>query len=1151
MKKCDCDKLKSEGLFEFYLDDALSNEEKKQVEDFLTLCADCRSYFERIKNMNAFLRDSLSDESIPDLEDRMVHNFRKHVTPVRRFQLNKYGKIAAGLCFALITGMVIEQSLNPHAKLSMVFNDVEYESGIDNSQLPGDKYQFGPPTTQPNININDGIEAPKNTRLHDATLTVTGGYNKDSLTVLDDIKSEYFLTHKTNFAAQLPVEPESPEEAVLEEVIVPDNSESANSYDFAEAKGNPDDSSNVNFTRSRYVSDSLVTGQEIDRRSRSYGKLGKRLKKIQQETQTYDQTKKDHFGNDWNGDKGFSNGKKTKNQEDALKEEEIVLKELKPMKKSLAPARKEMRDQMKRLEKVDEEDKKTIQHSESDVQDQSRPVTDSTLKLVRTGHASYEVENYNSTVKRLERLARENEGYLASESSNRKANGKMEGQLVFKIKAANFTSFMESLKGIGESKYHNVKVQDVTKHYFDMQNHLESLNARKASLMKALEERKGDLKAYVEFESKLAEVLADINKTQGSLKFMAHQITLSTLHLTLIEIGSQQAATLVKKEKSTMTESVPDVDAAYLEAKQMAAKLKVNILNSHVTKGKNRLHTKAHMTFQGTSSQFDELIQQLSDLGHVSQLTRQSEDSAPRGHTPSSNATLKEGQGTLKLTFQHLPDFVVDQNQLVMWVDDIATTYSEVNKMVDAGFRIIKKEIDSFTENAKNCRFRLVIDKDLYNKHIASLRSLGKVKVENGSPILPLTPEGEPLPEFQKRIVQLDVSFNTLNPILTQTLDAQLMTTDVANAFHTLKRKALSDNFKIISQELHDTTSNAAYANLIVEMPLEHYFDYEDSVLNSDNLSIFVKQKKTWDISETPGKGEDIPKFQKKIARVSLQFHKLNPVIVESRNIQVKVKKDQLSSSYSDMRRVAKKFETASLSESSYNPKQGNIRFTVTLSEEDLGPLVDQLTQKVVEGGRVFETSKWLRDENVDTPLKEYEKNLAVAKAHIVFVPFTPTVVKASDIELHSTEPEKILEEARKFCEAKGQLLTFSTRSNDDSERYGELKVQMEIDQYELFLSTFKSFEGVTVLKNKNGSENPNDPQFKDEWKVGLIDLKITNDRGGLLSAADSNNYFGQIWDTVTGGLKIVFKFIFIGLPFLLIGWGFYKLVNKLVIKSS
>ena len=81
MKKSDCKLYQDDGFYELYIDELLEPDEKIEIEDHLTSCSDCREYFERMKNMETFLTTSLSSESIPDLEDRIIHQFRKKRQP--------------------------------------------------------------------------------------------------------------------------------------------------------------------------------------------------------------------------------------------------------------------------------------------------------------------------------------------------------------------------------------------------------------------------------------------------------------------------------------------------------------------------------------------------------------------------------------------------------------------------------------------------------------------------------------------------------------------------------------------------------------------------------------------------------------------------------------------------------------------------------------------------------------------------------------------------------------------------------------------------------------------------------------------------------------------------------------------------------------
>ena len=1089
MKKSDCDEFIENGFYEFYLDDVLEDEEKQQVEDHLTQCADCRAYFERTKNMEMFISDSLSDAHIPDLEERLVHGFRKAVSPRRTFQFNRYMKAASFLIFASITGFIMDPESKLQAPMAM-YADSYRETGMAMSV--------------DSENIEE--EMPEDNSM---VFYSYDTYDKGEKDVFDHLPRE-MRTRDQNLAKK---------SKNLYRTETNDN------IDFAEAEGKPENEIMVKGFGGGTLSSNRIGESRGGRQNKGLA--------------SFKDTQKQFFEGKWTADEDVK--ELEENLERAKEQQKVVFRKRADTLKAEAPAEEPRAKASKPTLNSPDNAKADKKNREFEKQSSADSSATQGLKLVRTGRASYEVENYNSTVKRLEKLAKENEGYLASESSNRKQNGKMEGQLLFRIKAVNFTSFMENIKGIGDVKYQNVQVQDVTKSYFDMESHIEALEARKASLLKALEERKGDLEAYVKFETKLAEVLKDINKTKGNLKFLKHQVSYSTLYLTLVETGSNQAAVLVHSENSSMKQAVPDVDKAFLEAKKIAKELKVNVLASRVNHGKTRLSTTGYLVFQGTTSSFDSLIKMLSDLGHVSELVRNSEDKAPRGHQAVNPTLRKEGLGTLKVNLYHLPEFVVDKNQLVVHVANIPTVYNLITDMEDDNFKISHKEIDSFTDDAKRCRFRIKINKNNYNEKIARLRSLGKVHIENGSPIQARTAEGEPLPAFQKKIVQLDISFNTLNPILTRKLDIHMETEDVQHLFLDIKKKAREqEGFEILNQYLSNASKQAKQARLSYKLPAEHYDSFVEAISQAH-----VTYESHWDLSDSPDKVKDIPNFQKKKAQINIELKRLNPVVVEERHYVMKVYENDLSSAYSALRAEAKKVEGHALSQSRFNPKDKRVQFSVTVSEDSYETMIHSLLEKLPEGAIAIEQEKWLREENADTPLATHVKK--VAKLNLRFHVFKPTTLNVAKIKLHSDAPADIIKQASQFSSLNGELIKSHVRSLDDETRQGEVEVQMNIDQYDKFISTFKSYKGTKVISDKDASGNVNDPKYKDAWLVGRVHLTVTNDPQGILTAADSSNYFGQIWDSVSGGFAVIFKYLMIGGPFILFVYALYALARKAI----
>ncbi len=64
-------------------------------------------------------------------------------------------------------------------------------------------------------------------------------------------------------------------------------------------------------------------------------------------------------------------------------------------------------------------------------------------------------------------VTREEQSYIATQTSERGANGKLQGQIVVKMPPTHLDQFLLKLRALGDLKNQSLQTQDVTKDYFD------------------------------------------------------------------------------------------------------------------------------------------------------------------------------------------------------------------------------------------------------------------------------------------------------------------------------------------------------------------------------------------------------------------------------------------------------------------------------------------------------------------------------------------------------------------------------------------------------------------------------------------------------------------------------------------------------------
>lgn len=156
-------------------------------------------------------------------------------------------------------------------------------------------------------------------------------------------------------------------------------------------------------------------------------------------------------------------------------------------------------------------------------------------KLIRSGRLSLEVESYAKAAEQAVRLAERARGYLADSQSTRSEHGRLRGSLTLRVPAEQFTTLLESLKGLGTVQSENTGTQDVTRAYTDLETRLRVKRDTAERLREILKTRTAKLSDVLEAERELARVTEEIETLEGERRFYDQQIALSTITAELAE----------------------------------------------------------------------------------------------------------------------------------------------------------------------------------------------------------------------------------------------------------------------------------------------------------------------------------------------------------------------------------------------------------------------------------------------------------------------------------------------------------------------------------------------------------------------------------------------------------------------------------------
>ncbi len=139
--------------------------------------------------------------------------------------------------------------------------------------------------------------------------------------------------------------------------------------------------------------------------------------------------------------------------------------------------------------------------------------------LIYTAHLVMGVFETADAIERAEKLALDAGGYLVRRDDQ---------SITVRVPAAKFHGTMKEVLKLGDVRHRDVKVQDVTEQFYDLQVRLRNAEAVLARLH-ALLDRAQSVKDALAVEAELGRVAAQVEQLKGRLKVLRELIAFSTI----------------------------------------------------------------------------------------------------------------------------------------------------------------------------------------------------------------------------------------------------------------------------------------------------------------------------------------------------------------------------------------------------------------------------------------------------------------------------------------------------------------------------------------------------------------------------------------------------------------------------------------------
>ena len=157
-----------------------------------------------------------------------------------------------------------------------------------------------------------------------------------------------------------------------------------------------------------------------------------------------------------------------------------------------------------------------------------------TRKLIRDAWLTLLVQDVPKVAQQVRQVAEEFDGYVAESSQNRKPDGSWSANLTLRVPAKNYHKALSRLQQLGQVDDLREQVQDVTEEFVDLEARLRNLKRSEQHLLELLK-RTGKVGELLQVERELSLRRLEIERLEGRLRYLSHQVDFSTIRVTLNE----------------------------------------------------------------------------------------------------------------------------------------------------------------------------------------------------------------------------------------------------------------------------------------------------------------------------------------------------------------------------------------------------------------------------------------------------------------------------------------------------------------------------------------------------------------------------------------------------------------------------------------
>lgn len=158
-------------------------------------------------------------------------------------------------------------------------------------------------------------------------------------------------------------------------------------------------------------------------------------------------------------------------------------------------------------------------------------------KLIFNGTLELLIKDYQAAASGISSLVQSHNGYIAAQNESNLAESHRSGTWTLRVPPDRFDALMAACAALGEVRRREVRVQDVTEEFVDLEARERSKKVEEERLLELLKTASSSLEDVLAVEKELTRVREEIERIQGRLRLLSQQTGYATLTLTISQLG--------------------------------------------------------------------------------------------------------------------------------------------------------------------------------------------------------------------------------------------------------------------------------------------------------------------------------------------------------------------------------------------------------------------------------------------------------------------------------------------------------------------------------------------------------------------------------------------------------------------------------------